>query len=324
MVRSRLFLGIIIAGSALVVSLCLALTQSAGNPANGASSGDLLPIVVQGLREAACSIRSGMGNVTVTNYKKTSEGVVETNISYRVAFLRDKFRYRGECTYNKNETCPDGPYKTGAIHVREAAYDGNRAVRYDHTYRSAVISTTPDSPQKAAWEFNFRWPCRGTLDLDVGSIDKMIEDGLHVARREVLNGHECIVLEISKVSLSGKDNTPIAGIWQYWVDTQAGYTITKSQWYASGGIWGEKSLRAEWQMQARDYGSGFWVPVEYSETYYTIDSVTSQPSIAMRKIVTYDTDFRFNVEIRNEDLAIELPSGTHVRDEVVNAEYTIP
>lgn len=77
-------------------------------------------------------------------------------------------------------------------------------------------------------------------------------------------------------------------------------------------------------MEVRKLNSELWVPAKYTYVEYGKGASLLQQQVLLSKTITFDLDFQFNVPVRKDQLLINLPSGTHVRDELLNAEYTVP
>lgn len=316
-----------------VVVLGLAALGTVNHIHAETSPEDLLQIIMQGRREAVKSIQSGKGIVQVRTFRqRNGDGidVVDTDAKYDVVFFGNKFKYVAETSFNRNESGGSrqiGPYVPGITFTRAASYDGTKAVAYDASGKSAVISTQTGEPQKFANLLNFARPRQGILDVD--NVDNMFSPnaiekrGLRVVRREVLDGDECVVLQISWVTVQS-DDARVSFSWDFWVSAGKGFTIPKSQITASGGKFGTGTVMDEWNTEVRDQGDDRWVPVKHTETHYSLGPSSMKPALHWQKTVTFDRDFQFNVPVGEDDLMLTLPSGTEVRDEVLNAEYTVP
>lgn len=293
----------------------------------GSDSRDELEVTLCGLRLAADSIRSGAGKVLVHNIStRKDDGVVETETEYdvKIDFANATFKYLGKTTYIRNDSPTAGPFASGSTFTREGSYNGNQAMRFDHESKNATVFKEPDGPQQAAYNENFLRPCSLVLDFDLNSVQEMKNDGLRVARREVLDGKDCIVLEVSKVFPAASEQTPLTISQSYWVSIEEGYAVRRSETYFAGGNWGDRFLKTRRSLEVRKLSSDHWVPTRYHYVEYSRNGSSSQAQILLAKTVTFDADFQFNVPVVASELQINLPPGTHVNDSLLEADYTVP
>ena len=71
-------------------------------------------------------------------------------------------------------------------------------------------------------------------------------------------------------------------------------------------------------------GDGLWRISSWRQDQYTMSPSTGEPYLSARSTVTYSDDYQLNAPVTEEMLTIDLPSGTRVHDEVIDAYYTVP
>lgn len=148
------------------------------------------------------------------------------------------------------------------------------------------------------------------------SVDRRAAGSARIVGREVLDGRECVVLEMT---------SPISRM-RVWVDVGRGYAVPKYRaWYVrtvpylGWAIPGGSILLREEVVESRQYGEGLWGPAKFTRVEYRPDG-----TIEKKVYGTYDPEFKINVPISEDDLRPTLPSGTKVYDDPEGPSYTVP
>jgi hypothetical protein len=129
-------------------------------------------------------------------------------------------------------------------------------------------------------------------------VDGYADGSVRIVGREVLDGRECVVLEMT---------SPISRM-RVWVDVERGYAVP------GGAI-----LLREEVVESRQYGEGLWGPAKFTRVEYRPDG-----TVEKKVYGTYDPEFKINVPISENDLRPTLPSGTKVCDGPEGPSYTVP
>jgi len=148
------------------------------------------------------------------------------------------------------------------------------------------------------------------------SVDRRAAGSARIVGREVLDGRECVVLEITG---------PISRM-NVWVDVERGFAVPKCRaWYVrtvpylGWAIPGGSILLREEVVESRRYGEGLWGPAKFTRVEYRPDG-----TIEKKVYGTYDPEFKINVPISEDDLRLTLPSGTKVYDDSEGSSYAVP
>lgn len=294
----------------------------------------LLAIVRQGMDETVSSIKSGKGTITVTDWQKNENGsVVQTETEYEVAFRGDQYRLSVQTRLLQNDPARDAatgqPVEVGTLSLSEAAYDGETLTWYFPVRGEAVVGDLASGETK-------NHHTRYIVDVSlVGhglsrlarpqELPSFITEtaGPRVVAREMLNGDECVVIEYLDTYNMPNGRRQTNTRW-LWVNPSRSYTIPLVRNWMEGDGFPSKTLTTEVNTEVRQYADGIWVPSRVSVEYFQRNPDTGQSERSRVKTRVYDPDFRLNVPVSEADLALALPSGTEVHDEIRDARYTVP
>jgi hypothetical protein len=152
--------------------------------------------------------------------------------------------------------------------------------------------------------------------LALPSVDGHADESVRIVGREMLDGRECVVLEMTG---------PISRM-RVWVDVERGYAVPKYRaWYVrtvpylGWAIPGGSILLREEVAESRQYGEGLWGPAKFTRVEYRPDG-----TIEKKVYGTYDPEFKINVPIPEENLKLALPSGTQVFDHTERSCKALP
>jgi len=293
---------------------------------------DVMEAVRLGCETAASRVSTSSGQVNVHEWYWRDNGeLIETDSVYTVASAGDKFKGVAEVRYVKNETTvPESqprqqPIEPATLLKEELACDGERIVSYKPAERRATIAG-PDSRagrRLTMMKATVLSPGHGVPNLAAGSPSPhYTRSGPYVAGREVVNGDECIVVEFVDM-VTDADGNEVAYHNRSWINPERGFTVSKSESIARGGAFGEGTLLAQGEVETRQYGDGLWGISEAWTEQYALDS-SGRRYLQRRNITTFAADYHFNVAVTEEMLSIDLPAGTKVHNELIDAHYTVP
>ncbi len=296
-----------------------------------------LPMILQGSQNAARSIKSGSGKVVVHRSLWQESGQrIETETTYTVAYADGRFKVNVEEKYLANDLpVPAGEatksIKPGSTKSRLMYYDGEKLTLYWPDKRSAVIadSTTASGGLIAQTIAELGLGMNGiygngVFDLTLTSATRadFAEIQRRIIGRQVIDGDECHVLEIAE---QGKLSTGATATYTrlFWVNPARGYTVPRSQVWAEGGTFPQKTLISEVNTEVRDYGGGVWAPKKVVVEEYRLRSDRTRTYREMLTTKTINTTYTVNAPTDARDLEISLPKGTIVYDEIRDARYIV-
>ena len=284
------------------------------------SNEDLLLIAREGTKNTAAMIKSGSGKVTQHLWTKNKNGgISEAEIVYTLMFSGNKFRLLADESIIQNNpgSGEDGKLLLSPgskIHF-QAAYDGDSMTIYypDEEAANIIKSNATDKPIRywqdiglPAFEFRELSPAEGSA----------------VAKRESVNGISYIIVDWSNTTSSTKYGN-ITNTWTGWLDPEKGFTVSKFQVYGKAEtVHKDPVLLEDARIDVRDYGSGLWGPVKYTKVSYRPDKDGEMQKVR-EATVTYEPDFHVNIPLSDDQLSLNLPSGTKVVDELLDAKYTV-
>ncbi len=301
---------------------------------------DLLPVVLQGCKMAAASVRSGSGRVVVHDrLVKRGGGLLEVESVCNVAFRGNSFRLTRRTHYIRNEPgegtdVHQALVEPGTTTTEQVAFDGAE-IRWLGDERTARVgnSATRTGRHELGWyAANLGVGVQsgggnGVCDLQ-GFFNGLASGGAsidppEVVGREVVEGDDCVILQwiLHYTGASGEERLAID---QFWVDPVKGYTIRREKHWESRAGSPEKILTGEASVSVREYGEGVWGPDTVESKQYRVPSTGEAPSARHELVITFDPGFALNGSVRDADLSLAFPSGTRVSDEVTDAEYTVP
>jgi len=332
--RNRMFSIAVVLCVAMVVWLAVVtLTGPAKGIEAPGNAEDLLAAVRLGCETAASRVSTSTGQVTVHEWYWRSNGeLIETDAVYTVASLGDKFKGVAEVHYVKNEaSVPESDSRQqsiapGTVLKQQLAYDGEKVTSYNPAEQCARIAGLDSQAGRdlTMMKLTVMNPGHGVPSLPTGSPSPhyITSSGPYVVGREVVNGDECIVVELVDMVID-VNGDEVAYHNRSWINPQRGFTISKSQSSARGGMFGEGDLVAQAGVETRQYADDLWGISEARTEQYALDSSGTR-YLQRRNITTFADDYQLNAPVTEEMLTIQLPSGTKVHNELIDAEYTVP
>lgn len=327
---------------ALVMIICLGLTVvyfavSKTNAVADTSNQDRTQLVLEGCRQAVASVKTGKGPIVVEkNVRKSDGGLLFTKTTYDLLFTGEHFKLssRTECLANSVPKGQNAEFavKPGEINEYCLAYDHTKITKLLPILNEGIVSNAsyPTGKQEiVAYEDELASPLYGLVDI--GTLSKRLSsDGLFtldapplIVGSETLDGDECMIVEFT-LSRHSKDDTVLAEIWRFWVNPYKGYSVPLVRKWKQGGIYSKKILVEEIKTNLKESNTDIWVPTKIVHDSYRLDTQTREPYLKQAKTITYGSNFCFNVPVSEEDLNLNLRSGTKVYDELLDAEYTVP
>lgn len=244
----------------------------------------MLPVLIQGCQDAVARVKSGKGTVKVhrVSYEEGRPSA-ESEGTYIVAFDTPRYKIAGD-THTAGDIEPfilswDGRH----IPDLATAWQASRTLT-----ASEALITQPDGNG------------HGIRRIDLNPFGKDATDkGLRIARREWLQGHECIVVvRTGESSVGGKK---LYGGQEYWVDPKRGFAVLRVRDWAYGGPLRRRTTICEANAKVRDYGNGIWGPAKYTFFQSEYDGKGGM-RVTRRYETTYQPDFRLNVPVTESDL----------------------
>jgi hypothetical protein len=322
--------------SAFVAVLCIAVVGIV-TPARGQGTQenpkDLLDMTLLGCQTAASLVSTSSGRVTVHEWYWRANGqVLETVADYTVASKGDKFKVLAEVGFANNELTPTvsdpglKPIPSRTVTRRELAYDGERVVSYKPAQHRALVASTDSNAGRdlRALKLQVLHPGNGVPTLSALSpLPNYTRNGPCAVGWELVDGDECVVVEYTDVG-TGAGGAEVRYRNRFWIDPEKGFTLPKSEAWVQGGAFGQQEiLLAQSQCQVRQYDVDLWgVSVAQSEQY-ALDSL-GKWYLQRRTIITFASDYRLNTPVSDDMLAIALPSGTKVYNELLDEQSTAP
>jgi len=322
-----------------VVAALVALTTfiaatgglSAGVEPVGAEEAEELLAAVRLASDAAASrVSRSAGTVRVHEWIWRATGeVLETETVYAVALAGEKFKAAVTTTYVTNEWTPAHPgagfNAPGTVQRGEIAYDGEKITSYEPDRNRAEISRLESDAgrQLKLTRVVVMSPGHGVPELKQVALPPGYEwDEPRVVGREVVDGEECIVYNSSYTG-SGSDGAEVTYYNVMWLNPQRACTLSKGESGIRAGRFGEGVLLTQAETETRQYAEGLWGVREVRQTQYALDD--SGTRYRQRyAVTTFAEDYQLKAPVTEEMLTIDVPSGTKVYDELIDAEYTVP
>lgn len=284
---------------ALLLCVATGLLALVAAPARPDTDPGLLDLAKAGMLDRYQSIKSFRGSVQQVTLMRGSDGERRAEAKVTGAFDGLRLRLSVEGT-------------VGSDVKYEGAFDGANTTEWMKSASAGLYPVRIYGGLKGLTKsaFDTVLDPRGHGIWIVGSG----VTGLGVIGKEMLNGSECIVLQDDSSSTADyrvKSKT--------WVDAEHGFTIPRSETEVISRTTGQVVARQEYVTRIRDYGNGMWGPAQFTMTQYGADG-----SLTKSTTLTYGPDFQINVSIDGRDLALNVPSGVGVDNEVVGATYTLP
>ena len=289
-----------------------------------------------GMQNAALSVTSGRGGVTVRDWMLKNDGnVLEVETVHQVVWQGQAFRETVTTTYITNDAPPDseGLMATpGTVIIREIAYDGTQVTEYNSERGEAVIGSPVSCGTHGAYaSYIADASIRGHgLTVPRSTSDPVPSyvrstTGFQVVGTEIIDGDECVMLESTSIfdPPSGSSD-PITNTHRMWVNPNKGYTVPRVRDWAQGGGLSQKTLMYEVDVQMRTYGGNLWGPAGFTRIQYKTDPATGQRIRSLQSTVTFNQCYQVNPTVDPGELVLQLPSGTKVHNEIIGGDYTIP
>jgi|GEM_PF-3094306 len=306
------------------------------------SEGDMLAVVLQGSKEAASSIKSGRGKITVHKWSKLREGgVLETETSYDVVFCGAKYKASRTIKYLSNgpsneQFADEARIQPGTVARDEVVFDGVH-VRWldldEKNGRIGDLETATGRHELMLWRTELgAIGSEQAIGYGVWDISAFHESlmfpgtksaGPILVGRETIDGEECLVIEITYDHSQGS-GPGFRDIRRFWVNPQRGYTVSRMRVWTEGGGYSARTLVAECEIKTKEYSKDLWGPSEWVSNQYDLDPQTNQVVQTIRSHVKFDEAFQLNCLVSNSELSLDFPSGTRIHDEVSDADYTVP
>lgn len=323
-------------GCALLLSMAAVCTAAPGHCLADDGNAEL-QAVVQGCQNAVAAIKSGFGKFT-EHYSLTRNGVVllETSSECVLAFKGERYRLTRKVTYLQNNAAPPAasvphlaPIKPGTKIEDEIAFDGSQVTFYQPRKKTASISGTGSR----GYAYNEHLKSRSSASLighglfvidwpnKQAESETLLSEKTRVIGREPVDGDECVIVERS-FHLVLSDGKPATRTFLYWVSPAKGFAIPKAQRWFEGGRYGSNTLIREETAELKDYGSGVWGPAVWRMSQYEL--LADGTKQTRQVTITYAPDFRLNLAMGEDRLSLRLPSGTKVRNETLDLDYTVP
>ena len=285
---------------------------------------DLLAAVRLGCDTATASVSTSAGVVTVHEWHWRDNGqVLETETTYTVASKGERFKAAVETKYLTNEW---SSYNTpGTIQKTVLGYDGETVTRYGPARSYAEISGIDSQIGRELRNVKLMAVSPG---IGVPRFEGMPptsdnpNPGPYVLGRQTLNGEDCVVVE-SSYSTPTEKGTQTMYV-RFWLALQKGFSVVKSEGEARGGMFPEKGVLVDQgEAQLREYAGGLWGVSQVQQEAYMVDS-SGRLYLKTRTITSFPKDYAINRSVTDEMLAVTLPSGTKVHNELIDTEYTVP
>jgi len=305
------------------------LDLSAANAAG--DDEDLLTALSEGCANAASAIRSGRGHVRTYFWrKKGDDDVLETETESYLTFKGEQFLLREETKYltvpvtpNRDPSEPPPPTVVNVT----ASYDLERVTIVTQSDSLPTHATITDSTRVSGiGQLNVYKTFIAVLGHGVDYLVPRPEDLPPVAEvtsakivgRETIEGDECIVVDVAvTVSVPGGDNA--VSTVRKWVDLDKGYTIVRTRIWQEREVDAARTLISESSTTVRQYGDDVWGPDTFTWQQYDLEG-----DVTHRGTTAYGPDFQLNVPVSDNELALALPSGTKVYNELIDVQYTVP
>jgi len=315
---------------AAVAAGSLVLRGDTFEPVEGAEAQALLDAVRTGCETARSRISTRVGAISMReSFWKGDEKWLETETVYRVASEGAKVKMTVDETYIRNETTttdPGGvPIAPGTVMSKQLAFDGEKVVEYWPAEKRATVAG-PESAIGSELRSITRiieetFPGAPDLDMEMPA-PRYTTRGPAVVGREVVDGEECVVVELVHVRVNS-DGQEISWYHRYWIAPDMGFTALKAEDGYRGGRYGDGVVSVEIEAEARQYASGLWgVSRMWARQYRLGQSDTRE--LKMETVVTVADDYQLNAPVTDDMLALRLPSGTRVKNELIDSEYTVP
>jgi hypothetical protein len=268
--------------------------------------------------------------VTVHEWNWRDNGdLLETETTYTVASKGEKFRAAVETKYLTNQYPPPEPglpvNTPGTVQRTVIGYDGERVTMDKPDLRYAEISGADSQAGRTLRSVKAMAVSPGIAVPRFEEVLSTLDNpnpGPYVLGRQAVNGEDCLVIE--SVRTTATANGTQAMYFRFWVAPQKGFSVVKEECEARGGAFSKEGAvieRAE--CQVRQYGDGLWGVNQVQQEEYRVDN-SGKLYLSARRVTTFSEDYALNAPVTDEMLAVALPSGTSVINELIDSEYTVP
>lgn len=297
-----------------------------------ANSTDLLPIVLQGTKQANDAVESGKGRVSVQNWSRYDGIVFESKCETDMVFRSEQFKLTMHWHSLEGEL-PDGFGRPDDNYDEILSFDGQtvRAL-YD---RGMAEICCPDSNAGSSHLVNYEDPyavgSRSGFGNGVCDLTAVYESlvhlgatgtGLQIVGRDTIDGDSCVIVECT-YEFTKRNGEKFYDLRRFWINTDKGYTLKKVKTW-KGRQLTDMALAVEYEVAVRQYPGGIWGPDRVESIGYERDKLSNEPVPRNHSAAVFDANFALNVPVTDDELQLAFPSGTKVRDQVLDATYTVP
>ena len=294
----------------------------------------LLASLRQGCDLAAAAVHSGVGTLTVHAWAWRPNGDKrETETTYSVASQGDRFKAVSETRYVEDEWAPAVSQTNTATaptaRREEIAFNGETITFYEPDEGNAIIGDAA-SPHLGKLLQSVRLYTRspghavpvGVLDLKPAS-EACLPAEPRVLGRDLIDGEECVVCEAS-AQVRGTTSGSVTSISRYWINPARGYSLVKAETYMQQALSLPPDLLSSVEVDTVPAADTLWRISSWRQDVYAVDFQTSRPYLSLRSTASFADDYQLNAPVTEDMLTINLPSGTKVYNELIDAQYTVP
>jgi len=288
--------------------------------------------VLAGIDNLHSLITSGSGKVTENIWLRNGDGAAaEIERECQVDFAGSRARISCSEQYLRNEPTREmgaedraALIKVGAKRLKEYSLDSQSATVYAPGERDGQQGDTASQTYNVTRSLLHQLTRMGLgfSSSDWKSTDDTVMLALRVLGKETIDGDECYVVEYRSLRRQS-GATESARTTHAWHNPSKNFALQRSRTWREADGAANKLLVSAVDVDLRQYAD-LWLPCRVVSTEYRKDAATGACVEDSRVTVTFDPDFRFNVPVADSRLRLSLPSGTLMRDEVLEAEYTVP
>ena len=259
-----------------------------------ASDEELLKLLRLGMYYRFTTITSCKGSVHLVESRPVSESAVEKkDVSEKVltvAFAGNRLRMSGKAISG------------GAVNY-QGAFDGEKTTEViEDSIDGGPTARITDGPTGfASGDFSVFVDPRSIGGYPLQSLGPDTDGSMSIVGREVLDGDECIILEVIG-DAPGPSGGYVKG--RVWVDLDKGCAVPKHFWWSVPASEGAPAPIRQEVVELKKYGDALWGPARYTRVDYKPDG-----TVEKKVIGTYDPEFKINVPISEDDLKLTLPPG---------------
>jgi hypothetical protein len=323
----RLAVGAIAVVGAGLLTFCMGPTSRADAP-SGASAEALLAAVRAGCEAARSEVSTRVGTITIreSSWEGDRERLV-TETTYQVVTDGAREKVSEAITYLVNDAVPPDPTLAvnvaGTTTTKQVASDGERFTVYRPGAKSAIVCGLDSALASDARSIRqtIEEVSPGVPDLNrAPASPRYVRRGPVIVGREEVRGEDCVVVEVCDVRVDANGDE-ISSYQRFWIAPQQGFVALKAEAGSRGGRYGEGVVFAQTEAEATQYPDGTWGLGRLRAQQYSLEG---PPNLETQIVVTMADDYRLNAPVTEEMLKVQLPSGTKVYNELIEAEYTVP